>query len=55
MLGGRGAWLHPKCFEVAKNRRSFTRAFKSDGDLSLHELEEYLRKVVRNVHPERSS
>ncbi len=54
-LGGRGAWLHPKCFEVAKNRRSFNRAFKSDGDLSLHELEEYLRKVVRNVHPERSS
>jgi predicted RNA-binding protein YlxR (DUF448 family) len=26
-LSGRGAWLHPKCFEMAKNRRAFTRAF----------------------------
>ena len=41
-LGGRGAWLHPRCFEVAKVRRSFHRAFKSDMDLLTAELEIYL-------------
>ena len=42
-LGGRGAWLHPKCFEVAKLRRSFNRAFKSGGDLHTEGLEAFLK------------
>lgn len=41
-LNGRGAWLHPKCFELAKQRRSFNRAFKSGGDLLTHDLEIFL-------------
>jgi len=41
-LGGRGAWLHPNCFELAKQRRSFQRAFKSSEDLSTQELENFL-------------
>ena len=43
ILSGRGAWLHPRCFEVAKARRSFHRAFKSGGDLLTAELEIYLK------------
>ena len=42
-LDGRGAWLHPSCFELAKTRRSFQRAFKSSEDLHLSELESYLK------------
>jgi len=43
-LGGRGAWLHPQlqCFEVARQRRSFGRAFKSVAELSTEELEHFL-------------
>ena len=41
-LGGRGAWLHPKCFELALQRRSFHRAFKSEAKLQFHELEIFL-------------
>lgn len=43
LLHGRGAWLHPRCFEVAKARRSFDRAFKSGRDLLTGELEIYLK------------
>jgi len=42
-LGGRGAWLHPNCFEVAKLRSSFKRAFKSGGNLQTEELENFLK------------
>ena len=42
-LPGRGAWLHPKCFELAQARRSFNRAFKSGEDLLLHDLEIFLK------------
>lgn len=49
LLGGRGAWMHLRCFQVAKNRNSFSGAFKTSNLLSLHELENYLS----NVHPER--
>ena len=42
-LGGRGAWLHSRCFELAVQRRSFNRAFKSGGDLLTHGLEEFLQ------------
>lgn len=44
-LNGRGAWLHPRCFELAKQRRSFNRAFKSGGELLTDELEIFLKPV----------
>ena len=39
---GRGAWLHRKCFDLAKERRSFQRAFRTDESLSLDSLEKFL-------------
>ncbi len=42
-LHGRGAWLHPRCFELAAQRRSFSRAFKSKEELSTADLEEFLK------------
>ena len=39
---GRGAWLHQRCFDVAKERRSFQRAFRTDENLSTEPLEKYL-------------
>ena len=39
---GRGAWLHRNCFDLAKERRSFQRAFRSDESLSLDSLEKFL-------------
>jgi predicted RNA-binding protein YlxR (DUF448 family) len=41
-LDGRGAWLHRRCFDVAVQRRSFSRAFKSEKDLSTEKLEQFL-------------
>ena len=38
LLPGRGAWLHRKCFETAKQRGSFSRAFRSDEPLSTEKL-----------------
>jgi len=49
VLGGRGAWLHPKCLDIAKTRRSFNRAFKSDGDLSIQELEKFLHDFYHSL------
>jgi uncharacterized protein len=39
---GRGAWLHRSCFDLAKERRSFQRAFRTDESLSLDSLEKFL-------------
>jgi uncharacterized protein len=39
---GRGAWLHRNCFDLAKERRSFQRAFRTDESLSLVSLEKFL-------------
>jgi predicted RNA-binding protein YlxR (DUF448 family) len=39
---GRGAWLHRICFDLAKERRSFQRAFRTDESLSLDSLEKFL-------------
>jgi predicted RNA-binding protein YlxR (DUF448 family) len=39
---GRGAWLHRNCFDLAKERRSFQRAFRRDESLSLVSLEKFL-------------
>ncbi len=50
-LGGRGAWLHPQwqCFDVAQQRRSFGRAFKSADDLSTEQLELFLTGMAPRV------
>jgi len=42
LLAGRGAWLHPRCFELATQRKSFTRAFKSREELNTSALENFL-------------
>ena len=39
---GRGAWLHRNCFDLAKERRSFQRAFRTDESLSTEALEKFL-------------
>ena len=39
---GRGAWLHRNCFDLAKERRSFQRAFRTDESLSMDSLEKFL-------------
>ena len=39
---GRGAWLHRSCFDLAKERRSFQRAFRTDESLSMEPLEKFL-------------
>lgn len=41
-MQGRGAWLHLQCFEVARQRGSFGRAFPGKSDLSLEVLKQYL-------------
>ena len=46
--GGRGAWLHRECLEIAKQRRSFQRAFRTDVNLSLDQLENYLNSSKSN-------
>lgn len=42
---GRGAWLHPNCFELAAQRRSFNREFKTGEDLSTEDLEIFLTSL----------
>ena len=39
---GRGAWLHRNCFDLAKERRSFQRAFRTDESLTTEPLEKFL-------------
>ena len=39
---GSGAWLHRNCFDLAKERRSFQRAFRTDESLSMEPLEKFL-------------
>jgi predicted RNA-binding protein YlxR (DUF448 family) len=43
--GGRGAWLHRECLDMAKQRRSFQRAFRTDENLSIDLLEEYFKDL----------
>ena len=42
---GRGAWLHPNCFDVAVQRRAFARAFKSSADIKVKILEDFLKTL----------
>jgi len=42
-LNGRGAWLHPRCFELAAQRRSFNRAFKSSEEFGIADLAAFLK------------
>lgn len=39
---GRGAWLHRSCFDLAGERRSFQRAFRTGESLSTEPLEKFL-------------
>ena len=43
-LPGRGAYLHPSlaCLDLARRRRTFPRALRAAGPLSLEPLAEYL-------------
>jgi uncharacterized protein len=40
---GRGAWLHRNCFDQAKERRSFQRAFRTDKPLRTASLESFIK------------
>jgi uncharacterized protein len=44
-LPGRGAYLHPslECLDLARRRRTFPRALRTAGPLSLEPVAEYLR------------
>ena len=44
-LLGRGAWIHPQCFELAKQRGSFSRAFRSKIGLNTEALKKYLEHI----------
>ena len=43
--GGRGAWLHRECLDMAKQRRSFQRAFRTDENLSTEALEKFIKDL----------
>jgi predicted RNA-binding protein YlxR (DUF448 family) len=43
--GGRGAWLHRECLDLAKQRRSFQRAFRTDVNLSTEALEKFIKDL----------
>jgi predicted RNA-binding protein YlxR (DUF448 family) len=52
VLHGRGAWLHLKCFELAKQRRAFARAFPAQSkanELQLDELERYNERFIKDL------
>ncbi len=42
---GRGAWLHPGCWEVAERRRAFTRALRASAGPDLGPLREFLGRT----------
>jgi predicted RNA-binding protein YlxR (DUF448 family) len=44
-MPGRGAWLHRSCFQMALERKVFSRAFKIEGDIKLNEIEDYLKNL----------
>ena len=46
LLNGRGAWLHPRCFELAAQRRSFNRAFKSSQEFGTADLAAFLKSSL---------
>lgn len=48
--GGRGAWIHPNCFELAVQRRSFNREFKTGGELETKDLEIFLTASGTNLN-----
>lgn len=41
---GRGAWLHPGCWETAERRRAFTRALRLTSAPDTRVLREYLAR-----------
>lgn len=46
-LPGRGAWLHPRCFEAALKRGSIGKAFRGKADINLDLLKSYLEQVAQ--------
>jgi len=48
-LPGRGAWIHIECFDMAKNRRSFERAFRVKTEVHLTNVEEYIRSRTERI------
>ena len=46
-LHGRGAWLHLTCFEMAKQRRAFARAFPAESEVKLDELEKFIASLIK--------
>ncbi|MFY8231192.1 MAG: YlxR family protein [Candidatus Nanopelagicus sp.] len=42
-MSGRGAWLHPNCFLVVTERKSFNHAFKYEGEIKFEEVADYLK------------
>ena len=48
-LPGRGAWIHLGCFEMAKSRRSFERAFRVKTEVQLEKFEEYIRSRTERI------
>ena len=47
--GGRGAWIHIECFDMAKHRKSFERAFRVKSELNLEKLEEFIRSRTERI------
>ena len=44
-MGGRGAWLHAICYQVATERGSFNHTFKFEGEIKYQELADYLKNL----------
>ena len=42
-MPGRGAWLHTRCYEIAVERKAFSRAFNFEGQLKMQEVSDYLK------------
>ena len=46
ILPGRGAWLHPRCFEEARKRGSINKAFRGSVDTNIDLLKNYLEQIT---------
>lgn len=44
-MGGRGAWLHAICYQMATERGSFNHTFKFEGEIKYQELADYLKNL----------
>jgi predicted RNA-binding protein YlxR (DUF448 family) len=53
--GGRGAWLHPGCLEIAERRRALSRALRISSALDLRVLREFVARNVSTATPSPST